>query len=96
MGSMQGRSLGWAGKAERAGALAILESMELAELANTAFANLSGGQRQAVLVARAMLAKPDLLLLDEPTAHVDVALRVAINGGDSRFGRGDDGFNGFP
>lgn len=88
MGSMQGRSLGWAGKAERAGALAILESMELAELANTPFANLSGGQRQAVLVARAMLAKPDLLLLDEPTAHVDVASASRLMEGIRALGEG--------
>jgi zinc transport system ATP-binding protein len=81
MGSMRGGSLGWAGKAERATALAMLDSMELGEIAKAPFSSLSGGQRQAVLVARAMLAKPDLLLLDEPTAHVDVASAARLMDG---------------
>ncbi|NCG08766.1 MAG: ATP-binding cassette domain-containing protein [Verrucomicrobia bacterium] len=81
MGSMRGRSLGWASKAERADALAMLDSMQLADLARTPFSSLSGGQRQAVLVARALMAKPDLLVLDEPTAHVDVASAARLMDG---------------
>jgi zinc transport system ATP-binding protein len=53
---------------------AIAEAMEqtgIADLAQRPYRSLSGGQKRRSLVARALAAKPDLLVLDEPTANMD-------------------------
>ena len=54
---------------------ALLETVGLSEQAHTYARRLSGGMRRRLLVAKAMVHSPPILVLDEPTAGVDVALR---------------------
>ena len=56
----------------------IVELLELEPLLNRAVKNLSGGQLRRVDIARAMVHKPGLLMLDEPTTGLDPKTRIAV------------------
>lgn len=67
-----GRSRWWPRRADKARAQEALEQLGVADLAPRPFGLLSGGQAQRVVIARAMIREPDLLILDEPLAGVDL------------------------
>jgi len=65
-------------KADKSKVQSILEELRIDHLSRHVVGELSGGQYQRVMLARALACDPDLLLLDEPTASVDQETRRSI------------------
>ena len=72
---LHGRYFGMTRADARARAQEMLEAFDLAHKAEGTANQLSGGMRRRLLLARALLHRPRLVILDEPTAGVDVELR---------------------
>ena len=56
----------------------LMDTLDLSDKADTNMRALSGGMKRRVLIAQALAHKPEVIVLDEPTAGVDVALRKSL------------------
>jgi len=60
-------------------AMELLDRFRLRHIAEQQFRRLSGGEAQRLMLARAVAAEPDVLLVDEPTAQLDLATARGVN-----------------
>lgn len=63
---------------DRSASAAVLEELGLTALAQRPYTEISGGERQMALIARALVQQPDVLVMDEPTASLDLGNQAKL------------------
>jgi iron complex transport system ATP-binding protein len=71
-------AFGSPGKKDYAFVSELLERLEIDDLKNRNYTELSGGERQMVLIARALAQEPAFLMMDEPTSNLDFGNQVKV------------------
>ena len=66
------------GKEQRKQAIEVMERLNIADLQNRGYRNISGGERQLVLIARAMAQQAKILIMDEPSSSLDFGNRNRV------------------
>ena len=77
-GTLAKRPIGWIWAKQRKQVMTALDFVGLADKADELYLHLSGGQQQRVLIARGVVNRPRLIILDEPFAGVDIDNQVHI------------------
>ena len=73
--SRGGLRVPWPSRSEKAEAAAVLDRLGIGDLGHRHIRELSGGQQQRMFLARALIRRPQIMLLDEPTSGVDISTR---------------------
>ncbi len=74
----QSPTYGWFDRQDRQAARVAMQAVEIADIARQPIKTISGGQRQRMLIARALISHPEILILDEPTANIDLQAEESI------------------